>query len=155
MIRGARKEDCEEVFGIYMHSMVNPFMASPSMPLQDFRKFKWHNNWKRTLVYEENGKILGFLSYAGYSGRKNPVVELVVLAVHPSQWGKGTARQLVERLFEMFSGKKSKAELSVTEDNARAIAFYQKMGFECEGERKNNFLRDGKLLGEKLMARYL
>ena len=47
-------------------------------------------------------------------------------------------------------------ELEVIADNQRAIAFYEKMGYNIFGERKRGIiLKDGTVLSEYLMAKNL
>jgi putative acetyltransferase len=44
-------------------------------------------------------------------------------------------------------------ELTVYDDNARAIALYRKFGFEIEGRHRGYALRDGRYVDALTMAR--
>lgn len=46
-----------------------------------------------------------------------------------------------------------RAELTVFEDNERAIRLYEKFGFEKEGVKRMSVIKNGKYINEILMAR--
>ena len=86
----------------------------------------WH-----TLVCLEDGQIIGTSSFCksrfnvfeGYG-------EIISIYLLPEYVGKGCGRQLMERaLSELRKQGYTKAFLWVLEENNRARAFYEKMGF--------------------------
>ncbi|WP_018682573.1 GNAT family N-acetyltransferase [Actinokineospora enzanensis] len=63
------------------------------------------------------------------------VGELRMINVHPDHWGTGLARLLHDRLLdELRSLDYTSAYLWVAEKNARAIAFYRRLGWTPDGE---------------------
>lgn len=65
----------------------------------------------------EDGSLAAFL---GVEGRR-----IEMLFVAPEERGKGTGRVLVSFAAEQFSAN----EVTVNEQNAQAVGFYEKMGF--------------------------
>ncbi|RNI20876.1 GNAT family N-acetyltransferase [Flexivirga caeni] len=81
-----------------------------------------------------SGRIAGFISVGGARDDDAPVPqELSSLNVLAQFHGSGVARQLVEATL----GERA-AYLWVVEQNARAIAFYRKVGFAPDGDTKHD-----------------
>ena len=56
---------------------------------------------------------------------------LLSIGVHPDQWGSGLAEQLVDRYCDaLWEDGWERVSLSVRPENARAIAFYEKTGWQ-------------------------
>jgi GNAT superfamily N-acetyltransferase len=94
----------------------------------------------RTIVAEEEGRILGFATTA--PSREPDLTghgELFALYVDPGHWRRGIGGALVQaaraRLFEL--GFRN-AVLWVMEGNARAERFYRKDGWAPDGSRKTD-----------------
>ena len=69
--------------------------------------------------------------------------------------GAGGGRRLMEAALEWARGAEGvhKVELEVWPDNERAIAYYEALGFEHEGLRRDHYRRrDGSLRSARLMA---
>jgi RimJ/RimL family protein N-acetyltransferase len=63
----------------------------------------------------------------------------------PTYRGKGIGRRLMARVIAAAWRKGlTRIELTVRQDNRRAIALYKRLGFKAEGVRRNAFLIDGK-----------
>lgn len=69
------------------------------------------------LVFEEEGRIKGFISLVGE--------KVCALFVAPDMQGKGTGRALLEYAKNL----KGKLSLKVYRENKRAFCFYKKCGF--------------------------
>ena len=94
-----------------------------------------------TFVAELDGEVVGFASVgrsrdeeAGHEG------ELYAIYVHPSRWGQGIGRALLERAEESmrefgFDG----ALLWVMEGNERGERFYRAAGWERDGSKVDTF----------------
>lgn len=120
------------------------------------RRRQWLEGWQRTLAeaggqearsssggvagvwrvaVDETGEIVGIASCARPEERDCPggepvrPRELSVLYVSAEAEGKGVARALVEAVLP----DSAPAQLWVSADNARAQAFYRKMGFAADG----------------------
>ena len=69
--------------------------------------------------------------------RLRPTIELVRFYVHPEHHGSGTARLLMEHTLSAATATGARgAWLGVSEENARANAFYARHGFEPVGRKR-------------------
>jgi tRNA (guanine37-N1)-methyltransferase len=69
--------------------------------------------------------------------RHRPTVEIVRFYVHPDHHGSGTAGLLMEHAVATASATTARgAWLGVSEENARANAFYARHGFEAVGQKR-------------------
>ncbi|OHX19303.1 GNAT family N-acetyltransferase [Chromobacterium sphagni] len=77
------------------------------------------------------------------------------LVVHDDWQGKGVGSALMRAITDMADNWLGliRIELKVIHDNARAIALYEKFGFEYEGRMRQEQLRAGKLEDVLVMAR--
>lgn len=76
--------------------------------------------------------------------------QLTVLAVDPSEQGRGSARLLVEAFEAALDGKCEDYRLFVRKDNPRAIRFYEKLGFEIDHRRDSAL---GHVYGKRVARR--
>jgi L-phenylalanine/L-methionine N-acetyltransferase len=108
------------------------------------------------LLVVNQGQVVGFggLYPAGTSPRIQHARWLAI-AVLPAHWGKGVAPQLMRTLLDSADNwlGVTRLQLTVYVDNARAIALYQRHGFETEGTARSYSLRDGVLVDALHMAR--
>jgi RimJ/RimL family protein N-acetyltransferase len=135
MRRLATINDLEEVFAIYMHETVVPYLSYDPMPLDDFRTI-YESLVKRGtfFVYEMDGQVAGFYEASRYYGRAQHVAYLGSLAVRPDVHGSGVAEEMMnDAIANLHAEGAKRVELFVEVDNPRAIRFYQKMGFAIEG----------------------
>jgi RimJ/RimL family protein N-acetyltransferase len=102
-------------------------------------------------VLDDGGCIVGTLGLHGTHARG--VVSLGMSIVADSR-GRSGGRGLMEAALEHARGMGChKIELEVWPDNERAIALYEKFGFEVEGLRRDHYRRrDGSLRSSLLMA---
>jgi ribosomal protein S18 acetylase RimI-like enzyme len=93
-------------------------------------------NPNRTMVALREGTIVGFGSF-GPSRVKPTLGEVLALYAEPESWGTGAGRALLEDGRAMLEeGGFSTVMLWVLEGNARAIRFYERAGFQLNGEAK-------------------
>ena len=103
---------------------------------------------ENTLIALDAAKVVGFVSYGDFRDLDKRAGEIIALYVLKSYYGKGVGRQLMEAAFAALDGYQE-IILWVLEDNKRAIAFYEKMGFVFDGKEK--ILDLGKAVKEKRM----
>ena len=103
---------------------------------------------ENTLIALDAAKVVGFVSYGDFRDLDKRAGEIIALYVLKSYYGKGVGRQLMEAAFAALDGYQE-ILLWVLEDNKRAIAFYEKMGFVFDGQEKVIDL--GKAVKEKRM----
>ncbi len=108
------------------------------------------------LVVLSSDQVVGFggLYPPGNSPRTQHQRALAI-AVLPSHWGQGVAPMLMRSLLDSADNwlGVSRVHLTVYVDNARAIALYQRHGFDIEGTARRFALRDGVLVDALHMAR--
>ena len=79
------------------------------------------------LVFEEEGKVVGFISLVGE--------RICALFVAPEMQGKGIGRDLIEHAMIL----KGNLALRVYRENENALRFYEKRGFVTVGEEIDEF----------------
>ncbi|HSV47369.1 MAG TPA: GNAT family N-acetyltransferase [Ramlibacter sp.] len=108
------------------------------------------------LVALAQGEVIGMGGlHTVQASLRRAHVRLLGLAVATPWQGRGVARQLMERLLswaDNWAGVQ-RIELHVHEDNPRAIALYQSLGFVEEGRHRAYALKDGCYVDSLSMAR--
>lgn len=89
----------------------------------------------QSFVFEEQGQVLGFCILQPVLDEAN----LLLMAVHPSQQGKGIGFQLLEYAIAQLKNNPIQIFLEVRESNVAAIALYEKSGFHQIDLRKNYY----------------
>jgi putative acetyltransferase len=106
-------------------------------PQIDFEKRLdwWRNRWRTELIpaadvviAEADGAMIGFVTV----DPKTHYLDQIVVA--PEHWASGVGRALIAVAKELSP---SGLELHVNADNARAIRFYEKLGFSISGDEVN------------------
>ena len=100
------------------------------------------------MIALDDAKVVGFVSYGDFRDPARIAGEIFALYVLKDYYGKGVGQQLMQAAFAALDGYQE-IILWVLEDNKRAIAFYEKMGFVFDGEEKDIDL--GKSVKEKRM----
>ena len=86
-------------------------------------------------VIEQQGQVVGFCILQPVLDEAN----LLLMAVHPSQQGKGLGYQLLEASIAQLKNNPLQIFLEVRESNQAAIALYEKSGFHQIDLRKNYY----------------
>ena len=101
------------------------------------------------IVAEENGKIIGIVTWLMHGLPKHQLCELDRIAVLPEYRGKGVARKLFNALIkdakQFYKKNKSKLRklyLLTHADNIRAHKFYEKLGFKHETTLKQHYYKN-------------
>ncbi len=100
------------------------------------------------IVAEENGIIVGIVTWLPHGLPKHMLAELDRIAVLPDFRGKGIAEELKDALVKECQGwfrekgfRLRKLCLLTHEDNDRARKFYGKMGFTHEATLKEHYYK--------------
>jgi [ribosomal protein S18]-alanine N-acetyltransferase len=81
----------------------------------------------------ENGDLLGYLIISRYVDAWH----VMNIAVDPDHRGRGVARALFDRLFELTAGDENRGyTLEVRVSNQEAIRLYDRLGFRSKGVRR-------------------
>ena len=105
---------------------------------------------ENTLIAIVDMKVVGFISYGNYRDETIRAGEIIALYVLKDYYGKGIAQKLMKEALSTLE-QFSEIFLWVLNENKRAIAFYQKMGFTFDGQEK--ILDLGKPITEIRMVR--
>ena len=110
-----------------------------------------HHMW---VLEDDDGSVIGTLGL--HPGHARGVVTLGMCILADAR-GRGGGRALMDAaIVWLIDSDMHKVELEVWPDNARAIALYERYGFEVEGLRRDHYRRhDGSLRSALLMARLL
>lgn len=94
----------------------------------------------------------GLTVYANHRMRHSGGIGIMI---HKDYQNKGVGSALMSKLIDVADNwlMLVRIELTVFEDNARAIHLYEKYGFEKEGIKRLAAIRNGKYENEYLMAR--
>lgn len=101
------------------------------------------------IVAEEEGKIIGIVTWLMHGLPKHQLCELDRIAVLPNYRGKGIARKLFNELvkdaksfYKKNKSKLRKLYLLTHADNTRAHKFYEKLGFKHETTLKSHYYKN-------------
>ena len=101
------------------------------------------------IIAEDNGKIVGIVTWLMHGLQKHQLCELDRIAVLPEYRGKGVSRKLFDALVkdakQFYKKNKSKLRklyLLTHADNIRAHRFYEKLGFKHETTLKQHYYKD-------------
>ena len=141
MIRPATADDAAAIVDIYNHYILNTVVsfeeeAVSVAEIQDrMKRFTARFPW---LVYEEDGRVLGYAYAAPWHTRasyRNTAESTVYLAQGAA--GRGLGSQLYGELFERLHSLKVHAVMAgITLPNPASVALHEKMGFEKVGHHK-------------------
>ena len=105
--------------------------------------------YKFVLLINKANEPLGFICFQELNGNN----EIIVLGMSPQHQRQGYMRQLVEYFVENLCNDGSRVFLEVHENNKRARAFYEKLGFKIDGLRKNYYSDGSTALNMSLLKR--
>lgn len=136
MVRDLKPEDREIVL-----AMVDAFYNSPgvlhSIPVSNFadaydEMCNGGSSRLRGLLIEYEGKPAGFcsLSFSYSTEAGGPVVLMEEAFILPQFRSHGLGSSIFEFVKKEYKGKAARLRLEVVEENTRAIALYQRMGFQ-------------------------
>ncbi|CAB1210001.1 ribosomal protein S18-alanine N-acetyltransferase [Acinetobacter bouvetii] len=89
----------------------------------------------QSTVIEQQGQVVGFCILQPVLDEAN----LLLMAIHPGQQGKGLGYQLLEESVAQLKNNPLQIFLEVRESNRAAIALYEKSGFHQIDLRKNYY----------------
>ncbi|QIC60559.1 ribosomal-protein-alanine N-acetyltransferase [Acinetobacter schindleri] len=93
----------------------------------------------QSTIIEYAGKVVGFCILQPVLDEAN----LLLMAIDPSQQGKGLGFQLLEESIQLLKNNPVQIFLEVRESNTAAIRLYEKAGFHQIDLRKNYYPNSG------------
>lgn len=156
MTRKATPSDFDFIFQLYMHPSVNPFLLYEQMDAASFRPIFDDLVHKNILfIYEQAGTKTGMFKLIPLTHRNHHIVYLGGLAIDPAVGRKGEGRRMLTEILDYARHRGwLRIELSVATSNEKAIALYEKSGFQKEGTlRKYTHLQsENRFIDEVLMS---
>ena len=106
------------------------------------------------LVAELAGTVVAQAFLARQSGRRSHV-GYTGIYFHDDHVGRGIGTDLMTALVDLADNwiGLRRIELTVNTDNGTAIKLYERFGFEREGTKRGDIMRDGSLVDCHMMAR--
>jgi putative acetyltransferase len=129
LIRNYRETDLEEIVRLWYDASVlaHSFIPSSFWALNKTAMKEKYLPFSENLVFEEEGKVAGFISIVGK--------RICALFVAPEIQGNGIGRALIEHAMIL----KGNLALKVYRENETAFRFYEKRGFVAVGEETDEF----------------
>lgn len=156
MNRPAQLSDFEFIYHLYMHPEINPFLLYEPMEKSAFEPiFQQLLDDEVLYVFEVNHIPIGMFKLIPLKHRTAHIAYLGGVAIDPRFAGQGFALKMFAEIIALGKSRNLKRiELSVSVENARAIALYEKCGFQQEGVlRQYTYLQnENRYLDEALMA---
>ena len=142
-VRNALQTEIEDIVRVHVSSWQLAYRdIMPDHVLDDIsvekRRALWQENLRqparRTLVYEDDSRILGFASYGQSRDEETDdrVGELMAIYVDPAWWRRGIGRSLWEAAQDALIRDFSEVTVWVLKDNTAARQFYEDVGFVVE-----------------------
>ncbi|WP_354667336.1 ribosomal protein S18-alanine N-acetyltransferase [Acinetobacter sp. Ac_3412] len=126
MIRLMQENDLESVAGIERLVQTHPWSK---------QQFQESVASYQCTVYEQANQVVGFCILQPVLDEAN----LLLMAIHPSQQGKGLGYELLESSIQQLKNNPIQIFLEVRESNTAAIRLYEKSGFHQIDLRKNYY----------------
>jgi len=107
------------------------------------------------LIAQAGDSIVGVLGFFRNNRKRIKHVGAFAVGVEKKYWGKGIATALINEMEAWIKDKGIKRiEMTVVENNERAISLYKKLGYEIEGvKRKDHFIGNNTYLNSVCMAK--
>lgn len=137
MLRSGTNNDFDELYSIYMHPSVNPFLSFEIMSKEDFLPIFHQLATSGTLyVYENNDKrIIATCILSRLTRRLSHVICLNTFATNPDFQRQGFGTKFIREILDELRKDEEikRVELYAESDNEIALKFYKKLGFQVEG----------------------
>jgi putative acetyltransferase len=131
-------------------------LQTPFTPVaQREKRFDATDLNNRHLVAVVDGKVVGNIGLHREPWHRRSHAASIGMAVHDAWAGRGVGSALMAAVVDLADRwwNIRRLELSVYADNTRAIALYERFGFEREGLYRSYAWRDGEYVDSLAMAR--
>ncbi|HUR10297.1 MAG TPA: GNAT family N-acetyltransferase [Flavitalea sp.] len=154
--RLATADDIDDVFGLYMDPVSNPYLTYDVMTKKEFYPLYSQLIESATLfVVEEDEMVIATYRLIPKHFRQSHIFYLGSFVIRREMQGKGIGSMVLAQMIAYAKSENIvRLELTVDLHNKAAIRLYTKMGFDIEGIVKKNYrlASTGKYYDEYLMA---
>lgn len=142
-VRPARPEDAQRIAEIQVETWRHTYPGvMPQAVLDGLSVDDSERNWQEWIPHPEtaafvaelDGGIVGFVS-VGPCWADRPIGELYAIYVTPDAHGRGAGLALMDAGVGALAERWDEAMLWVATENPRARRFYERYGWEVDGER--------------------
>lgn len=142
-VRPARPEDARRMAEIHVETWRATYPGMmPQEVLDGLSVDDRERNWQEWIPHPEttafvaelDGEIVGFVG-VGPSWSNPGIGEIYSIYVTPAAQGRGAGRALIDAGVRALSERWDEATLWVATENPRARRFYERYGWEVDGER--------------------
>lgn len=158
MVRPITAQDFEFIYSLYFHPDINPFLLYEMMDSASFKPV-FDDLLAKNIIYifEHEGAQVGMFKLIPMPHRTSHIAYLGGVAIDSKHAGKGFGKKMLTEILD-FGQKQGflRIELSTATINEKAIALYEKVGFQKEGVlRKFCFLKSENRFLDEVMMSYL
>lgn len=141
--RLAERADQDWLFELFMSPAVNHQMMFDPVTGEEFPALLEELRLQAPLfVVEDHGARVAVYRLQRFSRRMRHVVQIGSFAVAPQVQGRGVGRRVIaDVLTRLRERGVRRVQLTVAQDNERALAFWQRVGFKIEGLMRGYFTR--------------
>ena len=157
-IRYVEERDVVAIHQIFLSDAV--VMGTMRLPVQSIEHTRNRLAFSASdykMVAINNDEVLGFAELLTFpdTPRHAHAGEINMIATHPDHHGKGVANALIEKTIDLGDNwlNLHRMHLTVWEDNTRAIALYERHGFQREGLMTDFVFREGTYENAVMMGR--
>ncbi|MCQ8878924.1 GNAT family N-acetyltransferase [Pseudoalteromonas shioyasakiensis] len=158
--RLANKNDLPAIVAIYNETIAGRMVTADTQPVSVADKQAWfesHTEKRPIYVYEQDGKVLAWLSYKSFYGRPayDGTVEISIYITSQAQ-GQGLGKALL--LFAQQQAKRLNIKVLLAfifSHNLPSIKLFEKFDFETWGKLPNVAIMDGNLYSLTILGKHL
>jgi RimJ/RimL family protein N-acetyltransferase len=130
--------------------------STEAPPIESTREFVMNNIAARNpqLVALDKGEVIGWCDVLREHGSVHAHCGTLGMGLLPEYRGKGLGRRLMEATLALAHDEGFvRIELTAHADNLRAVALYEKLGFQREGVTRDTACFDGRFVDSVVMGR--
>lgn len=135
-------------------------LGAPFRYINEEVDFKWFENYManrnstiRCSILDENNQIVGLVSLTNID-RFNQTAIFHIMIGNPLNRSKGAGRHATQEMLKhaFLDMNLNRIELSVLEDNTKALSLYEKVGFIAEGVKRQATFKNGTFINMVIMS---
>ena len=159
-LRGPRDEDADALYAMFSNPQMMEYWSRPPMRdrgeaqamidgIREQQRERSRFNW---MIVDGDDAVVGSCTLFRFDAQHRRAE--LGYALHPSQWGRGLAREATSLALDWAFGTLGlhRVDASIDPDNAASRVLLHRLGFVTEGRQRENFfvgdrVTDSELLG--------